>query len=174
MGAKLQRSREVVLQLITAANPADEFFLIEYSDRPVLTSAFTSDKQKIEDALRFVLSKGRSALWDAIYDAVSEARKGRSPHKALLVISDGGENTSRHTESEISRLARQSGVPIYAVEIYGPLGSGPRTPEELYGLARLTDIAEYSGGRHFGVENLEEIPAVVAKINAAVRSATTP
>jgi Ca-activated chloride channel family protein len=170
MGAKLARSREMVAQLMNTANPGDEFFLIQFSDRPVLASAFTTDKDQIQDRMRFIQSKGRSALWDAIYDAVSEARKGQNPRRALLVISDGGENSSRHSEREANDLVRQAGIPIYAVEIDGTADSSSRTTEELYGLSRLTEIAEHSGGRHFGIESVNDIPTVVAKINAEVRS----
>jgi Ca-activated chloride channel family protein len=139
----------------------------------VVTSNFTTDKEQIQDRLRFTQPKGRSALWDAIYDAVREARKSQNPRRALLVISDGGENTSRHSEREVNDVVRQSGVPIYAVEISGTAGSSSRTEEELHGLARLTEIAEHSGGRHFGVESVNDIATVVAKINAEVRSAPT-
>ena len=155
---------------MSAANPEDEFFLLQYSDHPTLTAAFTTDRQKIQDDLRFTFSKGRSALWDAIYDALGETRKAHNPHKALLIVSDGGENSSRYTENEINNLLRESDVPIYTVEILnGPL-SGSRTLEELYSLARLTEIAEHSGGRHFGVESLNQIPAVIARINAELRT----
>jgi VWFA-related protein len=174
MGAKLRPSRQLVEQLIKTANPQDEFFLIQFNDRPVLTSAFTADTGKIQDGLVFIQSKGRSALWDAIHLALNEIKKGQNPRKALLVISDGGDNSSRYSEDEIKNLARRAGVPIYAVGIYEPVTARGRTAEELQGPAQLNEIAEQSGERDFAVETIEEVPAVVAQVDTGMRAPSKP
>jgi Ca-activated chloride channel family protein len=156
------------------ANPQDEFFLIQFNDRPLLTSAFTADTGKIQNDLDFIQSKGRSALWDAIYLALHEIKKSHNPRKALLVISDGGDNSSRYTENEIKNLVREADTQIYAIGIYEPTASRGRTVEELHGPVLLNEIAEQSGGRHFAVETLAEIPEVVVKVDTGMRAPSIP
>jgi Ca-activated chloride channel family protein len=171
MGAKLGRSRQLAAQFLRTANPQDEFFLIEFNDHPVLAMAFTADTEKIQDHLVFTQSKGRSALWDAVYLALNEIKKGQNPRKALLVISDGGDNSSHYTESEMNNLVRETGVPIYAFGVHEPAAWRGRTAEELDGPARLNEIAKQSGGRYFTVENINDIPIFAATVTGDVRSA---
>jgi Ca-activated chloride channel family protein len=174
MGAKLRDARQFLAEFVKAANPQDEFFLIQSSDRPALTSAFTTDTDKIQNDLVFTHSKGRSALWDAVYLALTEVQKGRNPHKALLVISDGGDNSSRHTENEVESLARQAGVRIYAIGVYEPEAARGRTAEELRGPEGFNQLATQTGGRHFAVEKLQDIPAMVMQLDGGMRAPSKP
>jgi VWFA-related protein len=164
MGAKLQKSRQAVAQLMKTANPEDEFFLVQFNDRPELTVGFTREIEEIQNRLAFVQSKGRTALLDSVYMAISEMKKAHNARKALCIISDGGDNSSRYTESEIKNLVREADVQIYAIGIFEPLSSRGRTAEELAGPSLLSEIAEQTGGRHFPVDNLNELPDVAAKI----------
>ncbi len=165
MGAKLQKSRQAVAQLVKTANPEDEFFLVQFNERPELTMGFTKDPEEIQNRLTFIQSKGRTALLDSVYLAINEMKKhARNPRKALVIISDGGDNSSRYTESEIKNLVREADVQIYAIGIFEPISSRGRTAEELAGPSLLSEIAEQTGGRHFPVENLNELPDVAAKI----------
>ncbi len=165
MGSKLQKSRQAVAQLMKTANPEDEFFLVQFNDRPELAVSFTHDTDELQNRLTFIQSKGRTALLDAVYLAINTMKKGsHNPRKALVIISDGGDNSSRYTESEIKNLVREADVQIYAIGIFEPAASRGRTAEELAGPTLLTEIAEQTGGRHFPVENLNELPDVAAKI----------
>src|SRR5712692_7633702 len=100
MGSKLQKSRQAVAQFLKTANPEDEFFLIQFSDGADLIQGFTKNLEEIQNRLMFTQPKGRTALLDALYMGLSETKKARNPRKAVLVISDGGDNNSRYTESE--------------------------------------------------------------------------
>ncbi len=164
MGQKLQKSRQAVAQLLKNANPEDEFFLIQFSDRPELVQDFTHDTDEIQNRLTFVQSKGRTALLDGVYLALHEMKKARNPRKALVIISDGGDNSSRYTESEIKNLVREADVQIYGMGIFEPVASRGRTAEELSGPSLLTDVCEQTGGRHFPIENLNDLPDVAARI----------
>jgi len=164
MGAKLQKSREAVAQLLKTANPDDEFFLVQFNDRPELAVAFTHNADEIQKRLTFIESKGRTALLDSVYLAISQMKKAHNPRKALVVISDGGDNSSRYTETEIKNLVREADVQIYAIGIFEPLMSRGRSAEELAGPSLLSEIAEQTGGRHFPVENLAELPDVAERI----------
>ena len=106
----------------------------------------------------------------AVYLALNEMKKARNPRKAILILSDGGDNSSRYTESEIKNLVREADVQIYAIGIFEPASSRGRTAEELSGPSLLTEVAEQTGGRHFPVENVNELPDVAAKIGIELRN----
>ena len=170
MGPKLRSSREAVAQFFKTANPEDEAFLVQFHDTAELAVPFTNDLGEIQNHLQFTQSKGMTALLDAIYLSIHEMKKARNPRKALLVISDGGDNNSRYTESEIRNLVKESDVQIYAIGIYEPASSRARTVEESNGPALLTELADQTGGRQYQVENLSELPDIAAKIGMELRN----
>lgn len=170
MGAKLQKSRQAAAQFFKTANPEDEFFLVQFNDRPELVVPFTNNPEEIQNRLTFTQAKGRTALLDGVYLAMSHMKKAKNPRKAILVLSDGGDNSSRYTESEIKNLVREADVQIYAIGIFETMGARGRTAEELSGPGLLTEMAEQTGGRHFPVENINELPDVAAKIGIELRN----
>jgi len=170
MGAKLVRSRQAVAQFMKTANPQDEFFLIEFNDRPELVVGFTTQPEEIQNRLTFTQAKGRTALLDGVYMAMNQMKKARNPRKAILIISDGGDNSSRYTETEVKNAVREADVQIYAIGIYEPVMGRGRTTEEYNGPGLLTELSEQTGGRHFTVDNLAELPDVAAKIGIELRN----
>jgi VWFA-related protein len=170
MGTKLAWSRQAVWQFMKTANPEDEFFLIEFNDRPQLTVKFTQNEEEIQNQLLFTQPKGRTALLDAVYLAMNQMKKARNPRKAILIISDGGDNSSRYAEGEVRNAVRESDVQVYAIGIYEPLGGRGRTIEEALGPNLLSTLAEQTGGRAFNIENLAELPDVAAKIGVELRN----
>jgi VWFA-related protein len=170
MGSKLDKSRQAVAQFFRTANPEDEFFLVQFHDSAELIQPFTTSLEEIQNRLTFTQSKGRTALLDAIYLALHEMKKARNPRKALLVISDGGDNNSRYTEGEIKSLVKEADTQVYAIGIYEPVTARSRTAEELAGPGLLTDIAEQTGGRQYAVENLNELPDIASKIGVELRN----
>ena len=170
MGAKLQKSRQAVAQFFKTANPEDEFFLIQFNDRPQLVVPLTSNTEEVLNALTFTQAKGRTALLDGVYMAMKTMRKARNPRKAILLISDGGDNSSRYTETEVRNAVREADVQMYAIGIFEPMGARGRTAEEAAGPGLLSELAEQTGGRHFPVENLNELPDVAAKIGIELRN----
>jgi Ca-activated chloride channel homolog len=170
MGSKLQKSRQAAAQFFKTANPADEFFLVQFNDRPELVIPFTTDTEDIQNRLTFTQSKGRTALLDGVYLAMNEMKKARNPRKAILIISDGGDNSSRYTETEIKNAVRESDVQVYAIGIFEPAAGRGRTPEEMMGPGLLSEMAEQTGGRAFPVENIAELPDIAAKIGVELRN----
>jgi len=170
MGPKLQKSRQAAAEFFKTANPQDEFFLVEFNDSPQLAVAFTTSPEDIQNSLTFTQSKGRTALLDAIYLAMHEMKKAKNPRKAILIISDGGDNSSRYTEGELRNLVKEADVQIYAIGIYEPIGSRSRTPEESNGPALLSELADQTGGRQYQVENTNELPDIAAKIGVELRN----
>lgn len=170
MGNKLAKSREAAAQFFKSANPEDEFFLVQFNDRPELTQAFTHSTEEVQSRLTFTQAKGRTALLDGLYLAMNQMKKARNPRKAILILSDGGDNSSRYTESEIKNAVREADVQVYAIGIFEPISARGRTAEELSGPGLLSELAEQTGGRHFPVENLNELPDVCAKIGIELRN----
>jgi len=170
MADKIEKSKEAALQFFKTSNPEDEFMLIDFNERPDLISAFTSKFDKLQDRLLFVKSGGKTALLDALYLGLNQMKKAHSSRKALLVISDGGDNHSRYTENEVKRAVRESDVQIYSVAVLEPLASRNRTPEEAAGPGLLSDLSEVSGGRMFSVEDASELPDIAEKISIELRN----
>jgi Ca-activated chloride channel family protein len=170
MSDKIQKSKEAALQFFKTSNPQDEFMLINFSERPNLVSGFTSKFENLQDRMLFVKSGGKTALLDAIYLGLSEMKKATTNRKALLVISDGGDNHSRYTENDIKKAVKEADVQIYVVGIFEPLASRSRTPEEAGGPGLLAGLAETSGGRMFSVEDPNELPDIAEKISIELRN----
>ncbi len=170
MGPKLQKSRQAAAEFFKTANPSDEFFLIQFNDRPELVVPFTTDTDKIQSTLTFTQSKGRTALLDSVYLAMHEMKKAKNPRKAILIISDGGDNSSRYTETEIKSAVREADVQIFAVGIFESAGDRGRTPEEASGPGLLNELAEQTGGREYAVGNVSELPDIAAKIGIELRN----
>jgi Ca-activated chloride channel family protein len=169
MGPKLRRSRLAAAEFFRTANPEDEFFLVEFNDQPKMVVPLTRQVEEIQNQLTFAQSKGRTALLDAIMLALHEMKNSQKKRKALLIISDGGDNSSRYTEVEVRNLVRESDTLIYAIGVYEPFGGRGRTPEESSGPGLLSELAEQTGGRHFPAD-VTELPDIAAKIGIELRN----
>jgi Ca-activated chloride channel family protein len=169
MRSKLDAARQFAARFVQA-NLEDEFCVVKFNDEPNLTSALTTDPGKTQgDFENLVQPRGGSALWDAVYFALNEVGKGRSPRKALLVISDGGNDSSHYTELEIANAVRAAAVPIYSVGVFELDRSRAHPSEEVKGANRLRYVAEQSGGDYFAIESPGDIQAVLAKITEELR-----
>jgi Ca-activated chloride channel family protein len=170
MANKIAKAREAAIQFFKTANPADEFFLVSFNEHAELTSAFTNSVEDLQNRMVSTSPKGRTALLDAIYLGLSQMRGAHNAKRALLILSDGGDNHSRYNESDIKRLVREADTQLYAIGIFDPLGNRGRTPEELNGPSLLTDITDMTGGRVFAVERLEDLPDIATKIGMELRN----
>jgi Ca-activated chloride channel homolog len=166
MSYKLERARDAVIQFCETANPQDEFFMITFADSPRLVTDFTTRTDEIENDLLTVRSHGRTSLLDAIYMGLRKMRNARYPRKALLIISDGGDNHSRYSERDVKNAARESDVLIYAVGTYDRYVN---TEEELLGPELLETVAGLTGGKAFTLTNVNDMPAVTRAIGTQLR-----
>ena len=167
MSTKMDRAKDAVIEFFKTANPQDEFFMITFSDEPEEVSDFTSSVDEIQNKLVFAVPRRRTALLDAIYMGVSKMRQAKFPKKALLIISDGGDNHSRYTENEIRSVVKEADVMIYAIGIYDRYASAM---EERLGPQLLSDITELSGGRAFTIDNPNDLGDVATKIGVELRN----
>ena len=170
MSNKVGKAREAAVQFFKTANPQDEFFLVSFNERAELTSSFTNSVEDLQSRMMLTAPKGRTALLDAIYLGLSQMRGAHNAKRALLILSDGGDNHSRYNESDIKRLVREADTQLYAIGIFDALGYRSRTPEELAGPSLLSEVTEMTGGRVFAVEKLEELPDIASKIGMELRN----
>jgi len=167
MVSKIERAREAVIEFFKTANPQDEFFMIAFADKPEQLSDFTSSVDDIQGRLLYTIPRGRTALLDAIYLGVTKMRKAKYPKKALLIISDGGDNHSRYTEGEIRSMVKEADILIYAIGIYDHYFA---TQEERLGPGLLSDVTELTGGRAFTIDNPNDLADVTTKIGIELRN----
>src|SRR5579864_3655345 len=167
MASKMDRAKEAVMEFFKTANPQDEFFMITFNDEPEAVSDFTNSVDEIQNKLVFAVPRHRTALLDAIYMGISKMRQAKYPKKALLIISDGGDNHSRYTEGEIKSLVKEADVMIYSIGIYDHYF---QTEEERLGPQLLGDISELSGGRSFTIDNPNDLADVATKIGIELRN----
>ncbi len=170
MSDKVEKAREAAVQFMRTANPQDQFFLVSFNDRAELTSGFTSSVDELQNRMMFTASRGRTALLDAIYLGLSQMRGAHNGKRALLIISDGGDNHSRYNESDVKNYLKEADCQLYAIGIFDPIGIRSRTPEELEGPSLLSEMTEMTGGRVFPVGNLGELPDIAAKIGMELRN----
>jgi len=164
---KIERAREAVVELLKASNPQDELLLISVADKPQLQTGFTQSIETIDSALVSLVPQGSTALLDGIYLAISQMKNARYSRKALLVISDGGDNHSRYDEGEIMDLVKESDLVIYSIGIYDEFF---QSEEERLGPELMSDISELTGGRLFAVNNPNDLTAVAARVGTELRS----
>jgi Ca-activated chloride channel family protein len=167
MNSKFTRARRALSEFLHTANPQDEFFVIGFNDRPAIIVDFTSDPDDVEARMVMLKPEKRTALIDAIYLGASKMRQAKYERRALLVVSDGGDNRSRYTPEELRRAVRESDLQIDAIGIFDPYAP---TEEERDGPLLLNDICEMTGGRLFRVTDVDELSDIAAKISAELRN----
>ncbi len=167
MTDKINRARNSILEFLRTANPQDEFFVIGFNDRPELISDFTNNVDNIEARLLTVKPGHRTALLDAIYFGLNKMKQAKNERKALLVVSDGGDNRSRYTENEVRAVVRESDVQIYSIGIFDQYAP---TREEQLGPILLHDVSEETGGQLFRVDDLADMADIATKISAELRN----
>src|ERR1700704_2354990 len=140
---------------------------MSFSDTPEEVTDFTSSVDDIQGKLVYAVPRKRTALLDAIYMGISKMRQAKYAKKALLIISDGGDNHSRYTEGEIKALVKEADVMVYAIGIYDRYFP---TAEERLGPALLSEVAELTGGRAFTIDNPNDLADVATKVGIELRN----
>ena len=170
MSDKVDKARQAAVQFMRTANPLDQFFLVSFNDRAELTSGFTSSVEELQTRMMFTASRGRTALLDAVYLGLSQMRGAHNAKRALLIISDGGDNHSRYSENDVKNFLKEADCQLYAIGIYDAIGIRSRTSEELNGPSLLSEMTDMTGGRVFPVANIGELPDIAAKIGMELRN----
>ena len=165
MRDKRDEVNRAVLSLIRASNPADEIFVVNFSQTYYLDQDYTSDVRLLETALHQVSSSGNTALYDAIVASSLHLRNNpRLDKKVLLVITDGEDNMSQETLAEaLSKLQLKNGPTIYAI---GLLGSGMKRS----GRDALQRLAEDTGGVAYFPSSLDQVSDITSQVAHDIRT----
>jgi Ca-activated chloride channel family protein len=170
MGDKLRTSRQAALRFLTTMNSQDEAFLIQFSDHAELKVDFTNQSEEIQNSLATVEPGGLTAMLDAAELALRQMKKAKNPRKAILIISDGGDNSSKYTAAQIESLVREADVQVYAMGIFEPSIIPALSKEEVSGPRLLSQLAEQTGGRAFSASDPGDLPNVAVRIGIELRN----
>jgi len=157
MRPRLEHSREALEGFLKTSAPADEFVLVRFSDKPEMLASFTQRPDDILAPLTRVEAKGWTALNDAVMLAAQTARKARQARHVLVVITDGDDNNSRYSDSELVSLLREADVQVYAISLI----------ERSRFLQR---ICEETGGRSVWVHRMADLPSAMEELSRQIRS----
>ncbi len=169
MSDKVNKARQSAIQFLRTANPQDEFLLVSFNERAELTSRFTSSVEDLQTRMMYTVARGRTALLDAVYLGLSQMRSAHNAKKALLIISDGGDNHSRYSEHDVRNFVKEADVQVYAMGIFDTPGAA-KTSEENEGPSLLAELCDMTGGRVFAVNDLDELPDIATKIGMELRN----
>ncbi len=169
MRGKMHRSAAAAEAFFRTSNPADEFFLVEVGDRAKLAVPFSSQTADILSRIERTRPFGRTALLDALHVAMQQMKKARNPRKALVILSDGGDNQSRHNVRQVKAALLESDVQVYAMGLFEG-DESKLTREERRGPGLLDDLAAQTGGRLYAVDDLDQLDSISARISDDVRT----
>ena len=166
MRGKFRTAREAPAALYRQLSPDDESFLITFSDRPVLREGFTSQFGDIENDLAFTNPSGSTSLVDSVVLGLDQMRRARNPRKALVIVSDGGDNNSRYTMHELVERAVESDTQIFSIGLH----QDPQSIEEFLGPQLLSKLSQVTGGFHYSVTDLNDLGDVMARIGVTLHN----
>jgi Ca-activated chloride channel family protein len=167
MKDKIDTARQALHQFFENSNPDDDYFVIGFSDYPALLSDATHSTASIEDKLAFAVPHGNTALLDAIYMGLDRMQKAQYSRRALVIISDGGDNHSRYAKNEIRRIVQEADVEIYGLGIFSKVF---KTYEEWTGERLLAEITEATGGHTITINDVQKLPEIAANLSRELRS----
>lgn len=166
-GDKIRKARNALSRFINTSHPMDEYFLIAFNSRAQLLLDRTRDGEAVLDKLTLVEPKSNTALYDACYLGVERVTRGAHQKKAILIISDGQDNSSRYNFKEVRRLLRESDVTIYSVGIMDGRDSG--SMEGMQGQAFLDELSSVTGGKSFYPNTNVELDEIFERIALELR-----
>jgi Ca-activated chloride channel family protein len=171
MKSKLELVREAFDEFFKNADPADDYFVVTFSDRVKLLADTTTNIPTIQSKLAAIEAKGNTALADAIYLSLLKLHTARYERKALVIISDGGDNASRNSLRKVKNLAKEADAQVYAIDVCdSPSVLFTKKIEERFGRQWLTQVSEVSGGRTIAVDDAGKIPDAAAQISLELRN----
>lgn len=166
-GDKISKAREALAKFIDTSHTRDEYFLIGFNNRAQLLLDHTRNSDSLLDKLTYVQTKGQTALYDATYLGVERVSRGAHPKRAILLISDGQDNSSRYTFTELRRLLKESDVIIYAI---GIVDGHDDSALGYTGRAILEELSGVSGGKAFFPSTSAEMNDTFERIALELRT----
>ena len=154
MADKLTAARDAAAAFLRTSNPHDEYFLIEFSDQPKLVQDFTTDISRLQKEIFSTSARGLTPLFDSVHLGLEKIKDARNTKRALLIISDGEDNRSHYTFSDIREFARQQDAQIYAIGLINGFE----------GKMTIGDLVETTGGRAFFPNSVNQLEDICTRI----------
>lgn len=167
MTDKVDAEREAITEFFKSANSQDDYFVVAFSSHPEMLTEVTQSIGTIQTKLGQAIPNGSTAMLDAISLAMTRMRSAKYKRRALLIISDGGDNNSHHKFREIKNLVRDSDVEVYAIGLFDTTLF--KTFEEYMGKKWLSEITDATGGRTITVDSLAKMGEAAATISTEIR-----
>lgn len=160
--SNIKKAKNSIARFLAAGgNPEDEYFLVTFNHETKLSQTFTSNGSTLQNDVALQKSGGSTALYDAVYLALEEIRNAKNEKKALILITDGEDNSSRYSLSDIREFTKESDVQLYAIGEQGTLS---------YGTAEIQKIVSLTGGRVYFPNNFNELDYYIDLINSELRN----
>jgi Ca-activated chloride channel homolog len=166
-GEKIQRARNALKRFIESSHPSDEYFLIAFNSRAQLLLDRSRDGEAVLQKLTLVQPRQNTALYDAVYLGIERVTRGSHQKKALLIISDGQDNSSRYNFGEVRRLMKESDVVTYAVGVIDSGDAGSALG--MQGQAFLDELTSVTGGKSFYPSSHIEMDEIFERIALELR-----
>jgi Ca-activated chloride channel homolog len=157
----IRKAKNAISRFLESGNPEDENFLITFNNKTKLAQDFTDQNTSLQNEAAFQKPGGTTALYDAVYMGLDKIKEGKREKKALIIITDGEDNSSRYSAGEIREFAKELDVQVYAIGEEGTLGSGR---------FEIQNIVNLTGGRAFFPNNFSELDYYIDLIHAELRS----
>jgi len=156
-----RKAKNAITRFLQFMNPEDEAFLITFNDQTNLTQRFTDRIGTLRSALAQMKPSGNTAIYDAVYMGLDQIRRGNNEKKALVLITDGEDNSSRYSSAELREFAKESNVQVYGIGQQGVLG---------YGFSEIQHIVSLTGGRVFFPNNFNDLDYYIDLIHTELKS----
>ena len=169
MRNKMEKVSQAAAAFFRTANAQDEFFLVEFGSRTKLAVPFTTNWDDVYQRIVRTRPSGQTPLFDAVHLALKVMKTARHPRKALVILSDGGDNWSAHNLRQIRRALMESDVQVFAMGIFDADVEHNHPREERLGPMLLEDLTGPTGGRNYPVERLDDLPAIGEQISRELR-----
>ena len=156
----IQKARNAIIRFLEQGNAEDEYFLVTFNERTTLVQNFTRHSATVRNEVAFKQAGGRTAMYDAVYLGLDQIKGATNEKKALILITDGEDNSSRYSIAEVRDFAKESDTQIYAVGEQGELG---------YGRSLIQNLVGLTGGRAFFPNNFNELDYYIDLIHAELR-----
>src|SRR5262245_33287166 len=168
MKDKIATAQKAASTFLKTGNPDDEYFLVEFANRPEVASDFTTDVTKLQSKLLMTPAKGMTAMYDSVYLGLEKLKEGTNPKKALLLITDGEDNRSRYTFQNVKEFVKEQDVQIYGIGIVDEWNSSLSTGHT--GRAMVEELADITGGRAFFPDSVYDLEDICTKIAVELKN----
>jgi Ca-activated chloride channel family protein len=168
MKDKIATAQKAAATFLKTGNPDDEYFLVEFANRPEVASDFTTDVTKLQSKLIMTPAKGMTAMYDSVYLGLEKLKEGTNPKKALLLITDGEDNKSRYTFQNVKDFVKEQDVQIYGIGIVDEWNSQLSAGHT--GRAMVEELAELTGGRAFFPDSVYDLEDICTKIAVELKN----